>query len=99
MKKVYKDLKALIDYLQKEYTNTTTVWKKSDHANINQKRSLVIEIDSNGKIYQAISEYVQLLNEVSAEITLSLSTICQSKVTARVKAQNSIEFKIEFGKI
>ncbi len=52
-------------------------------------------------------EYVQLLNEKSADITLPLASVCSCKVTARVKAQNSIEFKIqnykterhEFGKI
>ena len=73
----------------------------------NLKNALVADIDADGIIYKSIMEYVQLLNEKSADITLPLASVCSCKVTARVKAQNSIEFKIqnykterhEFGKI
>mgnify|MGYP000050756661 CR=1 FL=1 len=54
------------------------------------KNALVADIDADGIIYKSIMEYVQLLNEKSADITLPLASVCSCKVTARVKAQNSI---------
>lgn len=107
MRCVFDDLKNLIDYIQTVYTEITNDWQHSENVPINLKRSRVCNIDVDGTIYTSIMQYVQLLNERSADITLKLSSICSCPVTARVKAQNSIEYKIqnykterhEFGKI
>ena len=93
--------------LNSPYTEITDEWLRETPTKTNLKNALVADIDADGIIYKSIMEYVQLLNEKSADITLSLASVCSCKVTARVKAQNSIEFKIqnykterhEFGKI
>ncbi len=103
----FEELKKLIDYIQSAYTEVTEEWLHSTASNINLKRSLVADIVVDGDIYKKILDYVQLLNEKSASITLRLSTVCACTVTARVKARNSIEYKIqnyktehhEFGKV
>lgn len=107
MKTVFDELKDLIDYIQTVYTEITNEWLHGQNAKINLKKSQVSDIDVDGTIYKSIMEYVQLLNERSADIALRLSAVCSCQVTARVKAQNSIEYKIqnyktdrhEFGKI
>jgi uncharacterized phage-associated protein len=93
--------------LNSPYTEITDEWLRETPTKTNLKNALVADIDADGIIYKSIMEYVQLLNEKSADITLPLASVCSCKVTARVKAQNSIEFKIqnykterhEFGKI
>ena len=107
MKSAFDELKDLIDYIQTVYTEVTNEWLNGTDAKINLKKSQVSDIDVDGTIYKNIMEYVQLLNEKSADITLRLSSVCAYQVTARVKAQNSIEYKIqnykterhEFGRI
>lgn len=107
MKSVFDELKGLIDYIQSVYSDVTGEWLQSTRAKINLKKTLVSDIDADGTLYESIMEYVQLLNERSAGITLQLPFVCACQVTARVKTQNSIEYKIqnyktdrhEFGKI
>ena len=102
---VYDELKALIDYIQSVYDQITNIWQEQTICKINLKKSQVKDID--GKIYSTINEYVKLLNKQSSIIFIQLPSICSSQVTARVKAQNSIELKIqnyktakhEFGKV
>lgn len=107
MRDVFDELKALIDYIQSAYSTITDEWLQNPKEKLNLKKTKVSDIDENGAIYQMIAKYVQLLNEKSADITLGLSSVCSSQVTARVKTQNSIEYKIqnykterhEFGKV
>lgn len=104
---VYDELKALIDYVQSVYDEITNIWQEQAICKINLKKSQVKDIDIDGKIYSTINEYVKLLNRQSSIIFIQLPSICSSQVTARVKAQNSIELKIqnyktakhEFGKV
>lgn len=104
---VYDELKALIDYVQSVYDQITNIWQEQTICKINLKKSQVKDIDIDGKIYSTINEYVKLLNKQSSIIFIQLPSICSSQVTARVKAQNSIELKIqnyktakhEFGKV
>lgn len=95
MRNAFDDLKDLIDYVQTEYSEITNEWLCGADAKINLKKSQVSDVDVDGTIYKSILDYVQLLNERSASITLQLSSVCASRVTARVKAQNSIEYKIQ----
>lgn len=95
MKNVLNDLKSLIDYIQTVYGEVTEEWMNSEAIKINLKKSQVADIDVDGVAYKSIVEYVQLLNERCAAITLRLSFVCSCQVTARVKAQNSIEYKIQ----
>lgn len=88
------ELRNLIDYIQNEYNAITDYWLRITHSDINLKRSRVCDIEIDGDIYSGILEYVRLLNERSAAITLKLPSVCARQVSARVKAQNSIEYKI-----
>lgn len=95
MRSVFDELKELIDYIQSVYSVVTDVWLQNASEKIHLKKTQVCDIDADGSIYQSIMEYVQLLNERSADITLKLSSVCSCQVTARVKTQNSIEYKIQ----
>lgn len=95
MRSAFDELKDLIDYIQSAYTEVTDEWLRSTSVKTNLKKSQVADIDADGAIYRSIMEYVQLLNDRSADITLQLSSVCSCMVTARVKAQNSIEYKIQ----
>lgn len=107
MKNVFDELKTLIDYIDTVYQEFTMVWLCQTTTTINLKKSLVADVDVDGEVYNHIMEYVQLLNEKGADITFQLSCICSLQATARVKAHNSIEYKIqnyktdkhEYGKI
>ena len=76
--------------LNSPYTEITDEWLRETPTKTNLKNALVADIDADGIIYKSIMEYVQLLNEKSADITLPLASVYSCKVTARVKAQNSI---------
>ena len=80
-------LKSLVAYSRAEYDRVTSVAKND----INLKRTLVSDIEANGAVYEKIMDYVRLLSDIHADITLQLP----SNVTARVKQQNSIEQKIQ----
>lgn len=95
MKSNFEDLRDLIDFIQPEYTKITNEWLCSTQRKINLKNHLVADISTDGLIYKNIMEYVKWLSERSAGITLQLKKICDCEVRARVKAQNSIEFKIQ----
>lgn len=104
---VFDELAGLIDYVQSAYSLVTKEWLQNQTETINLKQTLVSDIDLNGVVYQRIMAYVQLLNEKSAYIALHFPFVCACQVTARVKAQNSIAYKIqnyrterhEFGKV
>lgn len=102
-----EDLKLLIDYVQTIYDDITNIWMASEHDKVNLKRTLVSDIESEGRVYQNIMDYTQLLKNQSTFILMELSAVCSCQVTARIKTKNSIEYKIqrykteshEFGKI
>lgn len=107
MEKCFGDLKELIDYIEVEYIKITEAWLCGADLIIDFKKHYISDIETNGIIYCNIMQYSQWLNEQSTEIVLNLSSVCSCPVTARVKAQNSIAYKIkmyktdrhEFGKI
>lgn len=103
----YEELGRVIAYMQSKYEEVTRRWNESTTLHINLRRTYMDSIDGGQDIYASIFGYVQLLNEVSAEIFMDLSLLRSSlEITSRVKAQNSIEYKItsykgekhEFGK-
>ena len=95
MREPYTELKALIDYLQTVYTKLTEEWKEVSSVNFSMKRTTVADIYTDDVIYTNIQEYLQFLNSRSAAITFDFSFICRYNVTARVKAKNSIEYKLK----
>lgn len=95
MKNSFNELRRLIDYVQPMYSNITSEWLQSSGTSINLRRAMIANVDIDGEIYKNIMDYVRFLNRQSADIALDLSNACNCKVSARVKAQNSIEYKIQ----
>ena len=95
MEHVFVDLQNLIGYTQSVYFTITEKWLQETCIKINLKKHQISDVEVNGTIYKNIMSYVQFLNEHHAEITLQLSKVCSYPVTARVKTQNSIEYKIQ----
>lgn len=94
MSDMFFDLQALIDYIQIIYVKITQEWLTQTGEPINLKKICVSDLDVDSSIYKTIINYVQFLNEHCPSMTLDLSSVCSSNVTARVKTQNSIEYKI-----
>ena len=61
--------------LNSPYTEITDEWLRETPTKTNLKNALVADIDADGIIYKSIMEYVQLLNEKSADITLPLASV------------------------
>lgn len=97
MNNCYDDLKKLIDYIQCAYHKTNELWKTINVTPIHLKKKLVSDIEINpvGTIYTTIQQYVQFLNERSTSILFDLALFYGGNVNARVKAPNSIEYKIQ----
>lgn len=91
----YEALKKVIDYIQSKYEEIALRWKNCEVSKFNLKQKRVSDITIGQDIYMSIVAYTQLLNKLSADISVDLSSICSQKVTARVKAPNSIEYKIQ----
>ena len=89
------ELKKLIDFMQTVYTKITKEWFQVSTRQVNLKKRYVSDIELDGEIYKAIAEYIQLLNERSANFSLSFDSICASPTSSRVKNLNSVEYKIQ----
>lgn len=103
----FLELTRLIDLIQALYDETTDKWKAENGKLLNFKKTQIADMDRDETIYGYVLDYVQFLNAQSGGLTLKLAMSCDRVVTARVKAQNSIAFKIqnykteshEFGRI
>ncbi len=103
------ELDILINFVMKQYKYLYLKWKNSDfYLPIHQKRNLVKDVKNNSEILNTILNYRLFLNENHLDIKLAFDQLnIQSEVSSRVKAQNSIEFKIsnymtnkhEYGKV
>ena len=87
------DLKTLIEIIVKFYKIFNEFWKENHKIKIpNLKKIQINEIDDN--IIQVINEYRGLINK-STYLFFALNTLeLNAKITTRVKAQNSIQYKI-----
>ena len=107
MNEMFDDLQNLIKYLRDKHIDITNEWLNEYSYSINYKKKLVTHIDVDGDIYNSVIDYVKFLTQKTPGIVLQLSDVCSNKVSARVKALNSIEYKIQnyktsghaFGKI
>ena len=94
---MFDDLGKVIVAIQKDYDRICNVWNASIEKPINLKKRLVINARENSEILNIIWKYRSLINDELISIMFNLHTIqyMNSSVTSRVKAQNSIEFKLE----
>ena len=104
-----EELDALIIFINQEYNRLYDEWKKSDlYIYLHQKNKLVKDIKDNNNILNAILNYRLFINEKHVDLKLAFNQLhLRSEVNSRVKAQNSIEYKInnymsekhEYGKV
>lgn len=94
---MFEDLTIIISNIQEDYNKVCSLWDTEYEHNINLKRKLVIDVRKQPDILNEIIQYRSLLNNVSPEIGLKIINLKykNSSVSSRVKAQNSIEYKID----
>lgn len=92
-----EELDTLIVFIQKEYDELINRWKKSDlYSSFNQKITLVKDINQDNNILKQILNYRNFINENNLYLKMRFEGLSlKSKFNTRVKAQNSIEDKVE----
>lgn len=92
-----KQIEEIINHIQYEYDNINNSWKKSkNYEKINLKKSLIKDLNSRDRIMDTIFEYRDYINKNIINFSLNIQRCCFStvRINTRVKAQNSIEYKI-----
>lgn len=91
-----EELNILLDSIKAQYKQLYLEWKQSElYVPINQRKKLVKDIKNDNEILNVILDYRLFLNENHLDIKIAFDKLnLQSEVNSRVKAQNSIEFKI-----
>lgn len=91
------ELYKLILFIQQQYNNLYEEWKnKNSYKLINQKNTLVKNINEDGNVLSMILNYRAFINEKSFDLKKSFDNLnSKSEINTRVKAQNSIEYKIQ----
>ena len=94
---MFEDLGKVIVAIQSNYGRICDIWNKNEKNPIHLKKKLVINAVEDAEILNSIWRYRSLVNDEIINIMIDLNTIHYDKsvVTSRVKAQNSIEFKLE----
>ena len=94
---MFEDLDKLISTVQKNYDHICQLWDEKCPCKIHLKKTRVSSVRENADILNKIIEYRALLNEetISSTFEINMLKYQNSSVTTRVKAQNSIEYKIE----
>lgn len=94
---MFEDLGKLIIAIQRNYDRVCDICSKGNDASLNLKKRLVINAREDANILNKIWQYRSLINDELVSIMFDIHTIEfeRSSVTSRVKAQNSIEYKID----
>ena len=93
---MFEDLGKLIVAIQINYNRICNMWSESVDKQINLKKKLVIDSKEDAEILDSIWRYRSLVNDEMINIMYNLNTMSydKSSVTSRVKAQNSIVYKL-----
>lgn len=91
-----EDLGKLIQVIQNNYERICSMWDSTNQNAFSLKKELVCDTITNADILNRVFEYRSLINDQLAYIVFDLDKInyVNSSVTSRVKAQNSIEYKL-----
>lgn len=90
------ELDILIKTIDQQYINLYLKWKKSNlYTPLHQKKNLVKDIKTNKELLNNILNYRLFLNENHLNLKMLFDNLnLNSEVNSRIKAQNSIEYKI-----
>ena len=104
-----EELDKLIIFIQQKYDDLLKEWQESDlYEPINQKKMRVKDINENNNILNTILNYRSFINENNLDLKMAFNALnLKNEINTRVKAQNSIEYKInnymtekhEFGRV
>ena len=94
-------LKELIVLIQNKYDEISEEWfKNSEYIELNMRKYKVIDIYNDELLLLYIQNYRNFVNNNALEITNSIRSLeTSNKIQCRVKALNSIQYKIENYKI
>lgn len=90
------ELEILVDFVEQKYEQLLNEWKISDlYVQINQRKILVKNISEDRSLLSAVLNYRTFINDKNLELKMGLDSLnLESEINTRVKAQNSIEQKI-----
>lgn len=91
-----EELEQLITLIQEEYDYMLIKWEQYElYERINQKKILVKDINDNNNILNSIFNYRTFINKNHLYLKMNFDALnLKSEINTRVKAQNSIEYKI-----
>lgn len=91
-----EELNELIIFTQEKYNALTKQWNNSNlYTTVNLRNTTVKEINDNNEILNTILNYRSFINNYGLELKLNFNNLnINSEINTRVKAQNSIEYKI-----
>lgn len=91
-----EELDTLINFILQKYDEISEEWRETEtYKKINQRTTLMKDVNSNTDIINLIFDYRQFLNNKNIDLKLLFYDLqIKSKIDIRVKAKNSIEYKI-----
>lgn len=91
-----EDLEKLILFLQNEFKKFFIDWKNDDnYVKLNMKKTLVEELYNNEKSFLYVLKYRDFINSKVDDMHDKVDNLGIKNVTFRIKAVNSIQYKIE----
>lgn len=91
-----KELEKLINFIIKKYDEINLEWDKNENNKLNMKRTQVVDVYIDKEKLNYIFSYRNFINDKFSYIFNELQQLVFScNVTSRVKALNSIQYKIE----
>ena len=89
------ELTELINYIYEKYIFISNEWSESDkYSIINMQKLRVDDIYNNQELLDVVFNYRNFINEYAFELMNSIQAL-NGNISCRVKALNSIQFKIE----
>lgn len=94
---MYEFLDSVISFIQTMYKQICEEWNnKCEYNSLNYRKNLVRDINKNNEIFISILNYRDFVNDKNMDLLIDLEYLySKNTITARVKSQNSIEYKIE----
>jgi len=91
------DLTKLIELIQNEYNKINQVWlKNNNYFPLNMKKYKVDDVYKNKSLLLHMLNYRNFINEYAFYLTTSIQSLnVNTIINSRVKALNSIQFKID----
>lgn len=90
-------IEELINFIQIEYDMIDNLWKKTtNYKRINLKKSQVKQINTQEGMINILFDYRDCINDhiINFSLEIQQHNFGNAKVSSRVKAQNSIEYKL-----